>query len=563
MITPGARSSQRWDFKPYIAIFCVLFTCISLLAALFLLEERHDGHIFMDDTVPWYAWLLFISLILSFSIFLLIYYTYHQLLNQRLAIVGFAFFIAGIFDSLHLMSYLGISSLLAAWNSFGKSLVYWLLAKLTYAYGLFFLVVMPEKKTDRLGRRWKLAISLFIVWAVVLIVNIIPGMADLVYGPEGIEPAGKAVIALIAAVYAYSAFRSAMTFRRKGDTTYRTLACAFIIMFFCQLISMGIVDMNDMRSLLACILKFLAFMLFFNIFYIRGIRQPYILLSKAKQELNEYAYELDRLVDKRTHELKQVNERLMADLEIARGIQQAMLPSVLPQNEYVTFVSGYLPAENLSGDFYNVIRIDDSNFGIYIGDVSGHGVSAAMLTVFTFQKIMSLMDEIGKEGMTLPSLVLEHLYSSFNSANFSEELYIVLIYGVYNVDTGIFSYASGGLNTSPLRMRPDGSIQELDSRGFAICKLGDLITPRFSNRQVMLFPGDKLILYTDGLVEAKNREKQPYSKERLKNVIYQYRHWDAGIMTEKIIEDVKSYSDRINDDVTILTLEVLRPFFNE
>jgi sigma-B regulation protein RsbU (phosphoserine phosphatase) len=311
---------------------------------------------------------------------------------------------------------------------------------------------------------------------------------------------------------------------------------------------------------MGCILKLVSFLLFFNIFYIQGIRRPYVLLSKAKEELNEYAYELDRLVDKRTYELRQVNKRLMADLEVARGIQQAMLPEVLPQNEFVSFVSGYLPAENLSGDFYNVIKIDESHYGVYIGDVSGHGVSAAMLTVFTFQKIMSLVDEIGKEGMTIPAMVLKHLYNSFNAANFSEELYIVLIYGVYNIDTGIFSYASGGLNTSPLRLRPDGSIQELETEGFAICKLGDLITPKFSNRQVMLFPGDKLIIYTDGLVEAVNPEKQPYSKERLKDLISKHRKWNASRMTEIILEDVKQYSEHIKDDVTILTIDVLRPF---
>ena len=109
----------------------------------------------------------------------------------------------------------------------------------------------------------------------------------------------------------------------------------------------------------------------------------------------------------------------------------------------------------------------------------------------------------------------------------------MLIYGVYNIDTGIFSYASGGLNTSPLRLRPDRSIQELDSEGFAICKLGDFISPKFSNRQVMLFPGDKLILYTDGLVETLNRDKQPYSKERLKDLISRHRKWNANQMTQK------------------------------
>jgi sigma-B regulation protein RsbU (phosphoserine phosphatase) len=183
-----------------------------------------------------------------------------------------------------------------------------------------------------------------------------------------------------------------------------------------------------------------------------------------------------------------------------------------------------------------------------------------MLTVFTFQKIQSLLEELGVAGMGIPSVVLKHLYDSFNAANFSEELYIVMLYGVYNVDTGIFSYASGGLNTTPLRLRPDGSIQELDSDGYAICKLGDLLKPKFVNHQIMLFPGDKLILYTDGLVEAVDANHQPYSKERLKEIISKNRKWNAERLTEIVMEDVRQYTHVVQDDVTVLILDVLRPF---
>jgi|LSQX01.3.fsa_nt_gb sigma-B regulation protein RsbU (phosphoserine phosphatase) len=560
MITPNAKSSGHWDFKRYNKVLYVLMGCILLLIALLLLEKKHDGHFLINNSTIWYSWLVFISIILAFSIFLISYYTYYQMLNNRLAIVGFTFLIAGVFDTFHLLSYPDMPELSGMGASSGESIVYWLLAKIVNAAGLFVLVSTPEQRKDRIGRVWKLVLSMLFILTSVIFISIYPGMADLIYGSGGIKPVGNIIIVAIGIIYAYNTVRAVINLGKNGDPLYRTLACAFIIMFFCQVITIGLFNLHDIRSLLGCILKFVAFLLFFNIFYIQGIRKPYVLLSKAKEELNEYAYELDRLVDKRTHELRQVNKRLMADLEVARGIQQAMLPAALPQNEFVSFVSGYLPAENLSGDFYNVIKIDESHYGVYIGDVSGHGVSAAMLTVFTFQKIMSLMDEIGKEGMTIPAMVLKHLYDSFNAANFSEELYIVLIYGVYNTDTGIFSYASGGLNTSPLRLRPDGSIQELETEGFAICKLGDLISPKFSNRQVMLFPGDKLIIYTDGLVEAVNSEKQPYSKERLKDLISKHRKWNANRMTEKILEDLKQYTEHINDDVTILTVEVLRPF---
>jgi len=560
MITPDVSPGHRLDLKRYREIFLVFAGCISLLIALLILENSRGRHFVIKSATPYCNWLIFSSIILAISIFLVTFYTYNQIVNGRLAIAGFTFLVSGVFDSIYLISYPVNPDISGIVVPSGQTIMYWLLARVVNACGFLMLVSMKDHKKSRLGRFWRLVISFLLIAAGILFVEFSNGLASHLFGPEGLKLSGNIIIAIVAAIYGYNTIRAVLDFGKKDDPLYKTLTCAFTIMFFCQVITIGLVSMHDIRTILACVLKFVAFVLFFYVFYIQGIKRPFVLLSKAKEELNEYAYELDRLVDKRTHELKQVNKRLMADLEVARGIQQAMLPSSLPQNEYVSFVSGYLPAENLSGDFYNVIKIDDSHFGVYIGDVSGHGVSAAMLTVFTFQKIMSLVDEIGKEGMTIPAMVLESLYNAFNAAKFSEELYIVLIYGVYNTDTGIFSYASGGLNTSPLRLRPDGSIQELDSEGFAICRLADFITPKFSNRQVMLFPGDKLILYTDGLVEAQNRNREPYTKERLKNLVSQHRRWNATRMTEKILEDVKQFSEKINDDVTVLTIEVLRPF---
>jgi sigma-B regulation protein RsbU (phosphoserine phosphatase) len=298
-----------------------------------------------------------------------------------------------------------------------------------------------------------------------------------------------------------------------------------------------------------------------KVFYVQAIQRPYILLSKTKEELNGYLQELDKLVDRRTIELRGMNEKLLADQEIARGMQLSMLPATLPGNEYVAFSAGYLPAENLSGDFYNVFKIDENRYGVCIGDVSGHGVSAAMLSIFTFQKMQSLMEESGGEGMAIPSMVLKHLYDSFNAANFNENMYIVMLYGVINTQTGIFSYASGGLNTNPLRIRPDGSIQELENDGFAICKLGDLLKPKFVNHQILLFPGDKLVLYTDGLIDARNANQEEYSLKRLRHAILRHYQWGAEHMSKAIVRDVKNFiGENPADDITLLAVDILPPF---
>lgn len=560
MTAPEVHYRDKWDMKRYRAIFSVLFICFALTLSLILLEVASGRHFFSDSVVLGYNIFEFMSLIVAFSIFLIAFYTYNQSMNMQLVIPGFTFLMAGLLDVLHLI-------MLQAGNTFFEGIQLtripeglMMLSRGVNAVGFLLLVIVPEKKKNNASRGFITILSLLFVTLCMIVLYFVPYFNTPVEEPYRLALPGQILLILVALIYAYNVYRAARDFKRGNDPLKKVLACAFIIMFFSQLISLQASDLEDLRSVLSSIFKFAAFILYFNLFYIHNIRRPYILLSKAKEELNAYTYELDCLVDKRTHEFKMANRRLMADLEVARGIQKSMLPTSFPQSEFVSFTAGYLPAENLSGDFYNVFKIDDSRYGVCIGDVSGHGVSAAMLTVFTFQKIQSLLEELGTAGMTIPSMVLQHLYDSFNGANFSEELYIVMIYGVYNSDTGIFSYASGGLNTVPFRLRPDGSIQELDSDGYAICKLGEIMKPKFVNHQIMLFPGDKLLLYTDGVVEAVNEQNQPYTKERLKEILARNNKWSAQHLADAIMEDVSSYSKTIRDDITFLILDVQRPF---
>src|SRR5690606_25604965 len=98
-----------------------------------------------------------------------------------------------------------------------------------------------------------------------------------------------------------------------------------------------------------------------------------------------YSENLNLLVKQRTKDLEEANTMLLKDIEYAKEMQLRLLPNTLPEDSTVTFNAEYLPAERLSGDFYNVIRLDEENLAIYIGDVAGHGVSAAMLTIFVNQ----------------------------------------------------------------------------------------------------------------------------------------------------------------------------------
>ena len=250
---------------------------------------------------------------------------------------------------------------------------------------------------------------------------------------------------------------------------------------------MGMKEIFDINSALSQFYLVVSYGILFYAFYIESIKKPYTQLSKAMEDLDEYLKEMDKLVDNRTTELRGMYEKLMADQEIARGFSYPCFRQNYLKMSMFSF-SGYVPAEKLSGDFYNVFKIDESRFGICIGDVQDMEFLRQCCQFLHFRRY-NQMEEAAGEGISIPSMVLTHLYESFNSANFNDDMYIVMLYGVFNTQTGILSYASGGLNTSPLRIRPDGSVQELDSDGFAICKLGDFIRPKFANRQVLLFRG--------------------------------------------------------------------------
>ena len=553
----AAFGSRLKQLKSPFFEFLVFFVCIFLM----LITKLNEVFFYTPDiSILLQNITLFFTTALSAKIVLMSFYTYPIIVDNRLLFGGSIFLSVTLLELPRILAFPAAGSLAA---SPGMQIVFSLSARLITAIG--FAVVFAVFKDDKQEPKKRnvlffylliLVFSLIFIW----FVFILELGSEVFTEGQGMAARGKILAALAAVINLYTVIYVYKRLNR-NDFLYRNLFSVFLYMIFANLSMIFVKSLNDPWSVLCNIFLTCSYLFVLNLYYAYGIKRPHMLLLQAKEERNRYIMELDELVEKRTLELKTLNEKLLVDLEMARRMQFSMLPKTLPRNDYATFCSSYVPAENLSGDFYNVFKIDDVRFGICIGDVSGHGVSAAMLTVFIFQKLQSLMEEQGGEGMTIPSVVLSHLYDSLNASNFDENMYAVLIYGVFNSETGIFSYSSGGLNTVPLRVRPDGSIQELDNSGFAICKLGNFYKPRFVNNQVLLFPKDKLILYTDGLVEARNAKNEEYSLARLKKVIQEQYKWGVEHLTEAITKDVQEFiGQKPKDDITLLILDVLPPF---
>ncbi len=318
-------------------------------------------------------------------------------------------------------------------------------------------------------------------------------------------------------------------------------------------------NVYDTYNLLGHLYKMIAFYIFFRAFFVANVQQHYDELAAARREVQHYADHLLELVDLRTQEIFEANEKLLQDIDYARSIQMALLPSSFPEIEGLGFASRYIPCERIGGDFYNVVRLDDENVGIYFGDVAGHGVSAAMITVFLNQSIkMKRVYDDGSYKLLPPREALLNLYHVYNKTEFPEEIYMVMLYGVYHIPTRTFTYSSGGMNVPMLLKRGDGSVEKVETNGFPICKFGDHYKPMYENHQLQLAPGDTLIFFTDGLTEVLTDDPEVFTSDDLVEIIGEMAPVSEMDMAEGILDHYYSLlgSREMVDDVTLLVMGI-------
>jgi serine phosphatase RsbU (regulator of sigma subunit) len=243
-------------------------------------------------------------------------------------------------------------------------------------------------------------------------------------------------------------------------------------------------------------------------------------------------------------------ERLEREFELARQVQQSMLPLTFPE------VSGYLffalnqPARQVGGDFYDVIALDNDHFGIVVADVSDKGMPAALYMALT----RSLLHAEARRDLS-PRAVLarvNHLLLELGD----QPMFVTVFYGVMDMATRMFSYARAG-HDRPLLMR-EGQTQELTGKGIALGVLG---TGEFylTEENVSLACNDRLVLFTDGLTDVITQNEEPFGLYRLKELFQKHAGLAAHEYCQAVFSDLASYHGMSEpfDDMTLLVMDVL------
>ncbi len=253
-------------------------------------------------------------------------------------------------------------------------------------------------------------------------------------------------------------------------------------------------------------------------------------------------------------QLEVANRRMKNNLEAAAKIQKSLLPVRTPQSEDIGFAWVFQPCDELAGDTLNVIPIDGKRFAVYTVDVSGHGVRAALLSVTLSHWFSRLFQGPGRPAAAVSPLeVAEELNRGFQM-NTENAQYFTMCYGVIDLEAREFRYVTAG--APPLIVaRNNGATEVVAVDGFPV---GMIEQPRYEEQVLRLAPGDRVFLYTDGVVEAEDAEEKHFGTEGLATEALNGGEKNLDDCVASIMENVRTWvgSRGLLDDVSILAFEL-------
>lgn len=239
------------------------------------------------------------------------------------------------------------------------------------------------------------------------------------------------------------------------------------------------------------------------------------------------------------------NSQFNEELSLARVIQNSLIPLSAPASSGVVFHSRYIPMEGISGDFFDIIRINERLVSVFISDVSGHGVSAALIAGM----IKTLIKTAGPL-LENPSRLLEYMNDQLIGQTGGH--FVTAFYGVYDTQDRTFRYARAG-HDYPYLVREKKHI-ELKSRGKF---MGLMKNFKFEEQVIGLLPGDRVVFFTDGITEAMNREGVMFEKE-FRGEVVRHQHLAGFEYIEKLYRSLESFvgTPSFSDDVCLICMEV-------
>ena len=257
---------------------------------------------------------------------------------------------------------------------------------------------------------------------------------------------------------------------------------------------------------------------------------------------------LSELMRQRLEQEKHERERIEQELRVARSIQQASLPKVVPELEGWEISPYYQPAREVGGDFYDFFELPNGRIGIVVGDATGKGGPAALVMASARSMLRAVA-----QASSSPGEVLRRVNEPL-ATDIPRNMFVTCFYAILEPESGSLRYANAGHDLPYLRRRGDDA-EELRARGMP---LGLMPGMSYEEKEITLEVGDGALLYSDGLVEAHDpQRREMFGFPRLRELVAEHDDDDERSLVDSLIGELYSFVGEgweQEDDITLLTL---------
>ncbi len=236
-------------------------------------------------------------------------------------------------------------------------------------------------------------------------------------------------------------------------------------------------------------------------------------------------------------------ERLDQELLVASRIQTGLLPKKLPQFDGWHVSAFYQPAREVGGDFYEFEYFEDGRLGIFVGDVTDKGIPAALVMATTRTLLKAAAGEFDSPGMVLARV------NNLLVADIPDNMFVTCFYAILDPDAGKMVFSNAGHNL-PYRLTKH-EVMEIKAAGMPLGLMPDM---EYDVHEMIIEPGDDMIFYTDGLVEAHNNDREMFGSQRLKNLFADFSGED-GTLIDRLMQELKDFmgeDQEQEDDITFV-----------
>jgi sigma-B regulation protein RsbU (phosphoserine phosphatase) len=280
-------------------------------------------------------------------------------------------------------------------------------------------------------------------------------------------------------------------------------------------------------------------------------KEDFIFDDEDKSAINTFSdYASVAIENSRLLEESIEKERLEKELDVAREIQKKILPSKDPVFDKLDISSVFIPAFEVGGDYYDFFDIDQNKFGFIIADVSGKGISAAfiMAEVKGIFESLSKTIESPKEILIKANQILKRTLDRKN--------FVSAAYGLIDFENEILSIARAG--HCPLLLIREGNVENIRPMGLGLgLNFGGQFEKSLEEIKIDLKENDLIVLYTDGITEAKNKEMEDFGESKFEQILLDYSDKSVDEISNEVIKEVTQFSkhNTQHDDITLVILK--------